>query len=88
MSDPKVSLPSSPSLSFVSFKYEPLPTPTSIRLLEILPSQENEIWCSLETVDLEDKPVFDAPFLTRGETQLPFTESPTTWIRSRSIRSL
>lgn len=46
--------------------YEPLPSPTSIRLLEVLPSKDGEIRCLLTVADLEDAPAFDALSYTWG----------------------
>lgn len=42
------------------YVYTPLPTASSIRLLELLSSPQGEIHCALRTVDLQDNPVFDA----------------------------
>ena len=55
-----------PSTSETNSFYAPLPTPTSIRLLELLPSEPGTISCSLATLDLEDKPEFDALSYTWG----------------------
>lgn len=46
--------------------YKLLPTTTSIRLLELLPSEPGTISCSMITSDLEDKPTFDALSYTWG----------------------
>src|SRR5437667_12433709 len=46
--------------------YNSLPTPSSIRLLEVLPSPDGEISCALVTADLDDDPVFDALSYTWG----------------------
>ena len=50
------------------YHYDPLPSATSIRLLEVLPSSEaGNICCSLRTFDLEnDCPVYDALSYTWG----------------------
>ena len=55
------------------FAYTPLPTPTSIRLLRIKEEEINDefdlyrpIHCSLETVDLNDPPRYDALSYTWG----------------------
>lgn len=52
-----------------AFEYSPLPTPTSIRLLKIEPSSNeyDMIRCHLVTVDLADRPVFDALSYTWGQ---------------------
>jgi hypothetical protein len=42
------------------YRYKTLPNESSIRLLEILPSPEGEIYCTLKTASLDDVPVFDA----------------------------
>jgi hypothetical protein len=42
------------------YVYPPLPTSSSFRLLELLPSVDEHIRCALHTVDLKDGPVFDA----------------------------
>jgi hypothetical protein len=49
------------------FTYDPLPTPTSIRLLQVLPSPPSEVRCSVSTADLSnDGLVFDALSYTWG----------------------
>jgi hypothetical protein len=42
------------------YLYSRLPNKNSIRVLELLPSPEEEIQCTLRIVDLDDSPVFDA----------------------------
>ncbi|KAK4446257.1 heterokaryon incompatibility protein-domain-containing protein [Podospora aff. communis PSN243] len=59
-------------------QYSPLPTPTSIRLLEILPVLGPEIHCSLIEVDLDDNPVFDALSYTWGNP-ITIHEKPRTF---------
>ena len=59
-----------PSLFSKVFEYEPLETPTSIRLVTILPESNglaeptiagaDVIHCTLETVNLNDAPIYDA----------------------------
>ncbi|KAK5652674.1 hypothetical protein OQA88_10268 [Cercophora sp. LCS_1] len=67
------------------FRYEPLPCPSSIRLVEIDATRETQaiekprIECSLVTVDLDSSPVFDALSYTwgypLGEGALPIDHS-------------
>jgi hypothetical protein len=67
------------------FKYEPLPYPSSIRLVEIYATRGTQavekslIECSLVTVDLDSSPVFDALSYTwgypLGEATLPMDRS-------------
>ncbi|KAH4169655.1 hypothetical protein HBI70_136960 [Parastagonospora nodorum] len=53
------------------YKYEPLPTPTCIRLLEIAPfAEKNVIRCSLRTFELQHSPNFRALSYTWGESQV------------------
>jgi hypothetical protein len=48
-------------------QYDPLPTNTSVRVIQLLPSEGDSIHCLLSTVDLEDKPYsFDAGSYTWG----------------------
>jgi hypothetical protein len=47
-------------------QYEPLPTETSIRVIEILPSEDDVIRCALTTVELIDKPCYNALSYTWG----------------------
>ncbi|KAK7536951.1 heterokaryon incompatibility protein-domain-containing protein [Phyllosticta citribraziliensis] len=61
------------------FKYDALPSPSSIRLVTILPPGDGDtpicgnaiIKCRLETVDLNDTPVYDALSYTWGSPWLP-----------------
>ncbi|KAK8239627.1 hypothetical protein IWZ00DRAFT_533904 [Phyllosticta capitalensis] len=65
-----------PSLFSKVFEYEPLETPTSIRLVTILPESNglaeptiagaDVIHCTLETVNLNDAPIYDALSYTWG----------------------
>jgi hypothetical protein len=49
-----------PQVEIVPFEYTPLPTATSIRLLEIGPEDEDGLLrCFLDTVDLNDEPLFN-----------------------------
>jgi hypothetical protein len=48
------------------YKYDPLPTATSIRLLKLLHSPAGQIRCELNTVDLDDDIKFDALSYTWG----------------------
>jgi len=52
------------------FEYDPLPTASSIRLLNIKPVDEPDdavIHCQLFTVDLDEQPEFDALSYTWGD---------------------
>jgi hypothetical protein len=52
------------------YQYEALPSPTCIRLLELLPTASNGvIRCSLKTTELEDAPPFKALSYTWGSPQ-------------------
>jgi hypothetical protein len=56
---------------FGSYKYEPLPTPTCIRLLELVPSVDNKIIrCSLRIFELQDAPSFKALSYTWGDSHV------------------
>jgi hypothetical protein len=56
---------------FGTYKYEPLPTPTCIRLLELAPTAENNIIrCSLKTFELQESPSFRALSYTWGNSQV------------------
>jgi hypothetical protein len=49
-----------PEVEYDEFKYSPLPTPTSIRLLRIGPEDETGLLrCFLDTVDLNDEPQYN-----------------------------
>jgi hypothetical protein len=49
-----------PEVETVPFEYTPLPTATSIRLLRIGPEDEDGLLrCFLDTVDLNDEPLFN-----------------------------
>ena len=53
------------------YVYQPLPTSTSIRLLELLPSADkNRIRCSLSTFELDDAPAFKALSYTWGRASI------------------
>lgn len=70
-----------PDFEFTTYRYEPLPTPSSIRLLSVAPQRENGptvggtplIYCTLKTVDLDTAPEFKALSYTWGN---PFTTDP------------
>jgi len=50
-----------PSLASSSYQYDSLPSPTSIRLIELLPRKESDsISCSLHCVELADAQSFEA----------------------------
>ncbi len=63
-----------------NYKYDPLPTPSCIRLLELLPSADpRNIRCSLKAVELQDAPSFRALSYTWGKattTLAPLTTNP------------
>jgi hypothetical protein len=42
------------------YQYQHLPSESSIRLLELLPSPEGQIYISLKIVNLDDDPIYDA----------------------------
>jgi hypothetical protein len=48
------------STSTEFYKYERLPSKDSIRILELLPSPEGQIYCALKTVSLSENPTYDA----------------------------
>ncbi len=49
-----------PEVQFDQYKYSPLPTPTSIRLLAVGPEDENGLLrCLLTTFDLNDGPLYN-----------------------------
>ncbi|KAH7394517.1 heterokaryon incompatibility protein-domain-containing protein [Pyrenochaeta sp. MPI-SDFR-AT-0127] len=60
------------------YKYEPLPSPTCIRLLELLPSTgATAIRCSLKTFELQDAPSFKALSYTWGHSTTAIKASAT-----------
>ncbi|KAF2279575.1 uncharacterized protein EI97DRAFT_482149 [Westerdykella ornata] len=73
------------------YTYSPLPTETSIRLLEVLPSSDGEINISLRVFDLKDEPVFDALSyswanpVTIAEEPLPRGQERTEVVRSITV---
>ncbi|KAF2820641.1 hypothetical protein CC86DRAFT_449272 [Ophiobolus disseminans] len=59
-----------------NYNYEPLPSPTCIRLLEVFPCSENTIiQCSLKTFELQDAPSFRALSYTWGESHVKLSSS-------------
>lgn len=54
--------------------YEALPTATSIRLLDVLDSQSDNISCRMRIVDLEDEPEFTALSYTWGNPATVYDE--------------
>lgn len=59
-----------------NYKYEPLPTPTCIRLLELAPTLNNSvIRCSLRTFELHDAPSFKALSYTWGNSHVKLSPS-------------
>ncbi|KAK0609423.1 heterokaryon incompatibility protein-domain-containing protein [Immersiella caudata] len=71
-------VPSKMTTEPLELQYSPLPTPTSIRLLEVLPVSGPEIHCSLTTIDLNDNPTFDAISYTWGNP-ITIQEKPRTF---------
>ncbi|KAK3359616.1 heterokaryon incompatibility protein-domain-containing protein [Lasiosphaeria hispida] len=68
-----------------AYKYEPLPSPTSIRLLQLQYNRAtDEIRCSLHPFELKDAPPYHALSYTWGYPLTPFSELP----RSTSFRKL
>lgn len=60
------------------YVYQPLPTKTSIRLLELKPSTDKgRIRCSLRTFELEDAPTFKALSYTWGHSDTTISRSST-----------
>jgi len=58
------------------YKYEPLPSPTCIRLLEIVPcSDKSIIRCSLKTFELLDAPSYRALSYTWGDSNVKLSSS-------------
>ncbi|PSN66868.1 hypothetical protein BS50DRAFT_600482 [Corynespora cassiicola Philippines] len=59
-----------------SYRYTPLPSPTSVRLLELKPSPDKKIVeCSLKTFELQDAPTFQALSYTWGDPNTPLAKS-------------
>ncbi|KAJ8109359.1 hypothetical protein OPT61_g7514 [Boeremia exigua] len=57
-----------------NYAYQPLPTETSIRLLELIPPPDKtRIRCSLKIVELEDAPTFKALSYTWGQSDTMIT---------------
>lgn len=50
-----------------TYQYSPLPSDTSIRLIQILSGPEEPIQCSLKVVDLQSKPLYDCLSYTWGD---------------------
>ncbi|KAF2661969.1 hypothetical protein K491DRAFT_586091 [Lophiostoma macrostomum CBS 122681] len=66
-------VPVSQNLRFLrgNYQYEPLPTPTSVRLLEITPSSERAlVRCSLSTFELQSAPAFHCLSYTWGDPKV------------------
>jgi hypothetical protein len=59
------------------FKYSPLPTPTSVRLLNIHPDPSSTIHCSIQIADRDDSPLYDALSYTWGDPRDPIFQSIT-----------
>lgn len=59
-----------------NYKYQPLPSSTSIRLLELTPSADRtEVQCSLKAFELSNAPKFSALSYTWGDWQAPVPAS-------------
>ncbi|KAN0110618.1 HET domain containing protein [Hyaloscypha variabilis] len=70
--------PEGPRLSQIPpFKYSPLPTPISVRLLNIHPDPSSTIHCSIQIADLDDSPLYDALSYTWGDPRDPIFQSIT-----------
>lgn len=67
------------------YKYEPLPSDTSIRLLELLPSPNKKIvHCSLKPFELRAAPTFSAISYTWGDPSTPIPRSSASSAARRS----
>lgn len=67
------------------YKYQPLPTSTSIRLLKIIPSEDRRIiQCSMKAFELEDVPPFRALSYTWGSPLMRLIPTPATSKTRRS----
>ncbi|KAF1831038.1 hypothetical protein BDW02DRAFT_572447 [Decorospora gaudefroyi] len=67
-----------PPYSLAPYQYESLPSATSIRLLELLPSAENStIRCSLKIFELQDAPAFKALSYTWGHSHTTIAKAST-----------
>lgn len=65
-----VRLPQNLPFLLGNYVYQPLPTKTCIRLLELIPSTEkSRVQCSLKTFELEDAPSFKALSYTWGHSE-------------------
>lgn len=65
------------SCNLKRYQYESLPSPTCIRLLELLPTTSNGvIRCSLKTTELEDAPSFKALSYTWGSPRTSIAGTP------------
>lgn len=70
-----------------NYKYEPLPSSTSIRLLELTSSADRtEVQCSLKTFELSNVPKFSALSYTWGDWQTPVPASQRSSLRGYSSR--
>ncbi|KAF2033216.1 hypothetical protein EK21DRAFT_109349 [Setomelanomma holmii] len=59
-----------------NYQYEPLPSPTCIRLLQLVPSFDKSIIrCSLKTFELHDAPSFNALSYTWGDSDVKIPTS-------------
>ena len=60
-----------------NYKYEPLPSPTCIRLLELAPCADKfTIRCSMKTFELQDAPSYKALSYTWGYSATPLKKTP------------
>jgi len=85
-SPPSVADSSPPLTGLRPLQYDPLPTPTSVRLLEILPIAGPDIHCTLVTVDLNDDPAFDALSYTWGNP-VTIHEEPRTFDLNAALQN-
>lgn len=73
----QVRIPQSLPILLGKYVYQPLPTETSIRLLELAPStNRRKIICSLKTFELQDAPSFRALSYTWGHSQIAINKVP------------
>jgi hypothetical protein len=66
MADDVSAHPATDREAVLPYSYTPLPTPTSIRLLQVLPAPVGQIKCAIKVVDLEDDMDFNALSYTWG----------------------
>lgn len=83
-----VRLPQNLPLFMGGYAYQPLPTKTSIRLLELIPSKDRDgIQCSLKTFELKDAPSFKALSYTWGRSHTILSPTSTA-VRENTAHSV